>query len=159
MKFQKHTTLEQSLRLKELGMPQLRTYKLSPKKKETRVVDDMPEGTNYYEKWARGWEFCTVRYCDDCSGPITSDPDWIVRAFTRQELEDFLMERYVVRLITTEAGGELMPVADGILTLISKSNRARVWWDAFGGILDPFSVLFRAVVWTLEQQKTPPSLS
>lgn len=139
MTFQQHTTYEQSVRLKELGMDQ----RLDA---DGLYFDEQPPR----QVW-RGIEF--------------DDDEQRVRAFSRQELEDFLMERYDLSIQHTpgacrcsygfgpsRADLELYTKDDGVRDGSDPRFRYPVWPQK--SERDPFPAIFAAVIWTLEQEQS-----
>lgn len=124
MTFQKTTTYEQSLKLKEAG-----------------AQTSIGFGDRFYEYDHRH----PYRWDVECDGRV--NPSHCVRAFTRQELEDWLMGRGEV--VLWSLNGSSMVYLDPVISCGAiEESRASFNHDTN----DPFPAIFDAVVFSLQEQ-------
>lgn len=143
MKFISHTDYQQSLKLKELGMEQLLSGL------------DFDSGYNRDALWFEPQEesqtvHALVNYDTIKTPPVAG----VVRALTRQEIEDYLMARHDLRVWSNRA-------VDGQ----KEYSGVDFWKHDFGCLkgfpsktTDPFPALYDALVWSLEQERTQKQL-
>lgn len=122
MTFQQHTTYEQSLKLKELGMEQSIMGKCY-------IVSEAP---------------CRNLSLFDHSGSMTLG---CARAFTRQELEDYLMERHELIVMSWKDGDSTAYLDPQV------SNGCIEDSLAFAHGETRFDAVLKATMWMLEQER------
>lgn len=158
MTMQAFTTYDQSLRLKELGLPQDLNYDEHGGDVGTSVfywglVDEEKSEREGGVQVREGLAPFLARYVPQVIG---SDQAMLCRALSRQEIEDYLMERYAVRI--NQMANSLLEddsfACDVWLKVPGDDNREIVAGKCNGR--DPFPALYDALVWSLEQGAVLP---
>lgn len=134
MTFQSHTTYEQSVRLRELGLEQ-------PEDRST---------SQFYETRHDGWHFYGPSEQRHCSVSYTGNR---VRALTRQEIEDILMKQYGLVTIGVAWETDTEPATVSVRLFIP--NNADRFFTSESS--DPFTSLYDALIWHLERQRKAPT--